>query len=260
VEPTYPADLYALVHRGTPGDLAFYRDQCAGARAILELGCGYGRVLTALAQPERTLVGLERNRSILSLARDRISQIAPGAHGPIHLVGGDMRRFAFARPFERVLIPFSGIFCLLSREQCLSCLRAAAAALTPDGLLIFDAYCADALQTGDDTEASSATAVSSEEGDLDAVVTVEYEGMLYDVFEATDWDPESQRLTVEYHYRPRSPAPPVIARIEHHYWLRDQIPSLLEEAGFRLRSLHGDFSGTPMSDESDLLVAVATHR
>ncbi len=43
----YPPALYAELHVGNPGDLAFYREHCVGASSILELGCGYGRVMTA---------------------------------------------------------------------------------------------------------------------------------------------------------------------------------------------------------------------
>ena len=57
----YPAKLYSLVHRGTPGDVPFYREACADAGAILELGCGYGRILEALAMPDRLLIGLDRD-------------------------------------------------------------------------------------------------------------------------------------------------------------------------------------------------------
>jgi hypothetical protein len=53
----YPAQLYAAVHDGNPGDVAFYRERCADARAVLELGCGDARVLAELAAPGRALVG-----------------------------------------------------------------------------------------------------------------------------------------------------------------------------------------------------------
>ena len=32
------ARLYAMLHRGTPGDRAFYREVCRGATTVLELG------------------------------------------------------------------------------------------------------------------------------------------------------------------------------------------------------------------------------
>ena len=63
------AELYALTHRGNRGDLEFYRRTCRGARSVLELGSGYGRVLTVLANAERRVVGLERDPQFLALHR-----------------------------------------------------------------------------------------------------------------------------------------------------------------------------------------------
>ena len=54
---SYDAELYELLHSGTPGDLAFYRKWCRGADNVLELGCGYGRVLCALSPRFRPASG-----------------------------------------------------------------------------------------------------------------------------------------------------------------------------------------------------------
>ncbi|HLT36253.1 MAG TPA: class I SAM-dependent methyltransferase, partial [Enhygromyxa sp.] len=69
----YPARLYAAVHDGNPGDVEFYRRRCAGARSIVELGCGDARVLAALAEPGRRLVGVDIDPELLELARVRLS-------------------------------------------------------------------------------------------------------------------------------------------------------------------------------------------
>ena len=68
---TLSAELYALTHRGTAGDVGFYRRACAGASSVLELGCGSGRLLKRLARPGRQLVGLDRV--------DVVGRGAPGA-------------------------------------------------------------------------------------------------------------------------------------------------------------------------------------
>ena len=75
------AELYALTHRGNRGDLEFYQRTCRGARSVLELGSGYGRVLTALAGAKRRVVGLERDREFLALARSRPGQLNCGSPG-----------------------------------------------------------------------------------------------------------------------------------------------------------------------------------
>jgi 2-polyprenyl-3-methyl-5-hydroxy-6-metoxy-1,4-benzoquinol methylase len=64
----YPAELYELVHRGTEGDVAFYRQTCADARSVLELGCGYGRLLEPLAELGIDVTGLERDPELLARA------------------------------------------------------------------------------------------------------------------------------------------------------------------------------------------------
>ena len=54
------AELYALVHTGTTGDIDFYRDVCQGSEHTLELGCGHGRVLTQLARGSALTIGLDQ--------------------------------------------------------------------------------------------------------------------------------------------------------------------------------------------------------
>ena len=60
----YPAHLYAAVHDGNAGDVEFYRQRCAGAESVLELGCGDARVLAIrkheLEQIALVLPGMER--------------------------------------------------------------------------------------------------------------------------------------------------------------------------------------------------------
>src|SRR6188768_1681102 len=119
----YDAELYGLVHRGTPGDLAFYARVCAGARAVLELGCGYGRLLPALAGVVHSYVGLDCDAGLLRLAR--------------------RERAALHEPFDRILIPHSGVFCLQSDADVLDCLRCVRAHLRDDGELVLDSYAAD---------------------------------------------------------------------------------------------------------------------
>ena len=75
--PRGPAELYARLHRGNPGDLDFYRRACAGASSVLELGCGHGRVLRAIATPETHLVGVDLDPELLALARRGCAWASP---------------------------------------------------------------------------------------------------------------------------------------------------------------------------------------
>jgi SAM-dependent methyltransferase len=235
------ADLYALTHRGNAGDAAFYRRFCAGASSVLELGCGSGRLLPALVAPGRRVVGLELDQALRRLAR----RTAPSG---VELTHGDMRKFELGSRFERVVIPFTAFYCLLTREDAIACLRSVRRHLAEGGLLAFDAYAADGFHAE-----SSPRDVDPEE--LSELVSFEHRGRRWDVFEKSSWDKRRQRLDVTYLYRSR--AREVAIEIPQRYWLSSQVAPLLERAGLELRSLHGGFRKQRFSKNSPLLVVTA---
>jgi SAM-dependent methyltransferase len=255
----YPAELYELVHRGTPGDLAFYRRACSGSERVLELGCGYGRVLQALADLGPSLVGLERDPELLALAEARCSQLPREQAARIELVLGDMRSFDLSagadardgRRFDRILIPHSGIYCLLSEEECLECLRCVARHLKPGARLILDAYLADRFH-------QTAEPADHTDERLDPVVSVEHRGIAYDVLERSCWNREAQRLDVTYEYLPRAGGEILQGCVAHRYLLCEELPGLLERAGLQLVSMAGDWNGGPIDPDGEFYVAVAT--
>ena len=67
----YDPELYHLLHRGNPGDLRWYRQRCAGAQRILELGCGDGRLLVPLAQDGAQVVGVDASEAMLARCAER---------------------------------------------------------------------------------------------------------------------------------------------------------------------------------------------
>ena len=247
----YPAALYELVHRGTAGDLSFYQGVCADASGVLELGCGYGRVLEGLASLGIALTGLEIDPERLARASARL-----GDARKLRLVQGDMRAFDGASTFapragfDRILIPHSGVYCLPDDTSCVACFRCCAEQLAAGGRLVFDAYAADAFHRDENPAAHV-------DERLDPVVSIEFEDRSYDVFERSRWERARQQLDVTYEYIPRGGGEALQGRLLHRYLLRDQLAPLLEQAGLRLQSLHGDWQGHSSSSESEMWVATA---
>lgn len=236
---TLTAELYTLTHRGNRGDLGFYRRVCRGASSVLELGCGAGRVLSALRAPGRELVGLDRDPGLLRLARAALRSDA-------ELVRGDMRRFALGRRFQRIVLPYSGFYCLLTRADALACLRSVRRHLADDGRFVFDAYAADAFHE-----------LGAPGEQLDWRFALRHRGRTYDVYEQSRWFRSRQRLDVRYLYHPRGGTRRAAFELPQRYWLASQLGPLLAQAGLVLESLHGDFRGGRYSPASSELMVVS---
>ncbi|MCR9162159.1 MAG: class I SAM-dependent methyltransferase [Nannocystaceae bacterium] len=240
--PPYPASFYAALHTGTEGDLAFYRRACAGASSVLELGCGDGRVLGILDVPERH--GLDLHEGLLDTARARMGD-------DVHLHPMDMRTFDLGRTFDRIILPFSGVYCLLCDDDLRACLRQVCAHLSPGGAFVLDAYGAEAFH---------ADAEPEDVGDEDwnELAVVEVDGHPYTVFERSVWDPDAQRIDVTYrHVRLDGPAAAVDGVIEQRYLLRHQLRAHLLEAGLREVEVFGGFDERPPSRDAEHWVARA---
>ncbi len=246
------AELYRLTHRGNPGDIAFYTKLCAEAPRVLELGSGYGRLLGALAHPGRQLVGLENDRALFALGQKSVAALPEATRRGTRLVRGDMRKFEFSHGFERILLPYNGLYCLLGRREALSCFRSVRRALSPGGLFAFDVWNSDAFH--------EQRLDPSDDGGAEPLFGVSHAKQRFQVFEATAIRKASQRLDVCYAYVPERGDREFHVRLAQRYFLSDELNQLLLRAGFSVVRRYGSFSGQRFSRGAARLVVVAKAR
>jgi len=241
--------FYAALHRGHPGDVAFYREACAGAGEVLELGVGYGRLAWPLAEAGLEVTGIDHDPGLLALARRRGASFPAEVRGRVTLLEGDMCALELDRTFDRIIIPYSGLHCLLDGTAVARCFRGVAEHLEPGGRLILDTYLADDLHGDPEAEEG--------EGEAEPLVTLEVEGRPFAVSEQVTWHRLAQRLDTTYHAVPDDGGPPLLQLIEQRYLLQPQLEAALEKAGLVLSARYGDFDGRPLTPSSDLRVVVA---
>jgi SAM-dependent methyltransferase len=228
--------------------VAFYVAQCREAATVLELGCGFGRVLQALARPERRVLGIDRDGSMLTLARARLRDA--GLLDAVELRCGDMRRLALDETFDRILVPHTGLYCLETDADFMACLSGIAAHLRPGGRLIADAWAADAFH---EDQAQSGL----DDDDEIRVDPVQLAGQTWDVFERSRWDRAAQRIEAQYRLVTPDRAATCRSAVVHHYRTAAQVVAALEATGLRVRAVDGGFAGELYDDDADTMVLIA---
>jgi SAM-dependent methyltransferase len=241
------AELYALTHRGNTGDVEHYVKLCHGAKSVLELGSGYGRMLQALAAPKRTLFGLELDPSLLRLGQSTVDSLPAAKRQGITLVQGDMQRIDLGRRFERVLLPYNALYCLLTLRAVEQCFRSVRAALEPGGVFAFDVWNADRL--GDD-------GLEPDAQDR-ALTAFEHAGKRWVAFERCRRARGQGRLDVTYSYVPHGRGARHSQVVRQRYYRSGELLSLLRECGFAVESKLGSFAGGRFNERATRLVVVA---
>ncbi len=252
-EPADEAELYSLLHAGNPGDIEHYARVCAGAERVLELGSGAGRIALHLASLGHQVTGLELDDGLLERSRAAASRLPPQERERIELVKGDMRAFSLERRFDRVLIPYNGLYCLGGVSGALRCFETARAHLAPGGQLWLDVYSADAFHA----EAPEDDALEPAPDDDDPVAELTWGGQRLAAWEHSTWHRDSQRLDVRYELRTEDGRLIAEPRLQHHYLLATEVVLLLDEAGFEITNAGGGFSGEPFDDDAAFLVLCA---
>jgi len=246
VQSTYPPELFALVHKGTPGDVEFYEALCRGTERTLELGCGYGRLIPKLSATGTHYHGLELSPELLRLARAVRRSLPERRRARVHLRHGDMRDFHYRERFDRILVPHSTLYCLPNDRDVLRCLRAAREHLAEGGELALDAYHADDFHDRLDPKGLDGKA-------RDYLMQVTGKAGGYLVFERTRWIRTRQRFVVTYEYEGER-GQLLKGVVQHRYLLRGQLEALLERAGFRHLRWSGNFRGGRLTARSEHLV------
>lgn len=250
---SFDAALYRLLHRGNPGDVDFYLEQCPPPCRVLELGCGDGRIAAPLAAAGCRVVGLELHPEMVRAAESRCQ--AEGLGDRLRIVTGDMADFRLGARFDRIIAPYTSLYCLSPAER-RRCLVAARTHLAPGGRFIFDAYPGDLLfEQGPYADDAPEWIAEISHGDR-----------RLDVLERDVHDAPAQRIDVSYIHeeaaeRPRPAAQPDARRVTytltHHYLRTIDLHPTLGAAGLRPVAAWGDFDGRPLTPESDRMVVVA---
>lgn len=243
------AELYALTHRGHRGDVEHYTRECAGAGRLLELGTGYGRLLVPLASVAGEVVGLDREPALLAAARRSLR----GTERPVRLVQGDFTSFALAGQFDRIVLPYNALYCLLGRRALARCFARVRAQLGARGRFLFDVWSADAFQRS----LGSAARRARHRDDGEAIVSLQHRGQMWEVFEQSRLRSARQRLDVLYTYVSRPHGARVQIRIEQRYAPWGELATLLAEAGLRVKAKYGGFARERWSPRSEHLVVIA---
>jgi len=133
------ADVYATdMGQSMPfDDVAWYRSVCLQhGGAVLELGCGTGRILLELLAAGIDAIGADRSLPMLHrLRRDAgMRNLQP------QVVQMDLRAIALNAKFGVILAPYSLITYLVDPDTAMQVLRRLRRLLMPGGVLVVDAF------------------------------------------------------------------------------------------------------------------------
>jgi ubiquinone/menaquinone biosynthesis C-methylase UbiE len=220
-------------------DVPFWRRVAAEAGGrVLELGCGTGRVSVPLTKSGVDLVGVDRSQPMLDRLRARKT--------PVSVARADIRDLPFRRrSFSMVLAPY-GILQSLVRERDLKAtLESVARVITRGGTFGIDLV----PDVPNWREYENKVQLRGETKG----------GARLTLVESVRQDPRRHLTTFEQHYSERRGRRTTTHRFELTFRTLTiaQMSKRLEQAGFLVETVLGDYRGRPWDERADVWIILA---
>jgi SAM-dependent methyltransferase len=243
------ARYYDLEHDALVADAALY---CELARRagdpVLELGCGTGRLLEALAQAGRRVVGVDRSAVVLARAEARLrARGVPIGHW--RLVAADVRALQLGERFALILLPLDllGYFHTLADQ--LAVLGVVRQHLHADGRAVIDLTFPPSALVG---QPEGVAVHQWTRGEPDGTTVTKWW-----VRELSP-DVQLQRLTAFYDVAsPDGALRRWVDELTLRYYYRYELELLLARAGLAIDGLYGSYALDELRADSPRLLAVA---
>jgi SAM-dependent methyltransferase len=241
--------------KGREDQLHLYRDLLsAGGNRVLELACGTGIVALELARAGLHVVGLDIEPDALAVAREKSEQETPEVRSRLEWVEGDMAQFSLGRKFDAVLLGNNAFGYLTTLEAQRSCLRSVREHLRDGGAFVLE-------------ERFLPPEVLVNMINRTAAVTVHARGInsatgLYTTFNCVRayldsanqlelWRRYVEELDPDGRVRRILPKEEIVRQ---RYFTPQEMRLLLEEAGFTVERLYGDYQRQPLTSKSRTMI------
>lgn len=139
-------EFYSLEMDEEVEDISFYAHHCKGAKSILELGCGTGRISHSLAAHHPDVTGLDISPAMLNIAEKRSTAVT--------FVEGDMTAFSLNKQFSHILVPYNTLNLLHSDRKISACLKCITTHLQTGGKVLLQLFIPSAVLRNQDGERS----------------------------------------------------------------------------------------------------------
>lgn len=247
------ARYYDLSHDRLVDDIPFLLSLAAETPgAVLEVGCGSGRLLIPLARAGFSVTGVDSSPEMLELAAVRLAAEPSGVRGRVRLVAGDVKNLELAPGDGYDLILFGyNTFMHLDEAAAGTALKRLRPLLRAGGRLVIDVANPILLSM----------AADDPDFVLEDLLEDRVHGETIRQYTAYESIPGEQAVDVTWIYetegRESDEATRTKARLRYHYLYPHQYDLLLSLTGFRLTALVGDYAGSRFAEESERLILLA---
>jgi len=242
------APFYDIEHARFSEDLDMYQNfaELCGGR-ILELACGSGRVLVPLAQEGYELTGVDTSAAMLKLAEQHLQ--VHGVESHCMLVQQNICTLRLEQKFRLAFIALGSFAHLTTRKEQQQALRAVRTHLSLGGTFIVDISNADARYM------EELGGQVLHQGTWQAPDGTQ---ITHFVSPASATDRHQLELTHFYdQHQQGGPVQRTVITTHLYLFERPELELLLEQAGFVIKDVYGDYDLSPYQLESPRMIFIA---
>ncbi|HEX5656527.1 MAG TPA: class I SAM-dependent methyltransferase [Polyangiales bacterium] len=233
------AQYYDHAYKRRRDDVKFYVS-LAKRGPVLELGAGTGRVASAIAATGVEVVAVEPVKAMRTRGQEKTRGL------PVTWRAGDIRSVRLRRKFSLVIAPFNVFMHLYTRRDLERALATVLAHLAPNGRFAFDVLTPDLR------------AMVRDPGRLYRGPSVKLGGKRYDYFEAFDYDALRQVQLVSMVFQNLDELADLRSLpLSQRQFFPEELAMLLHYNGFDVERRYGDFTGGPLTADSESQLVIA---
>ncbi len=253
-------DDYDLEHSGNDEDVLFYcrLSERLGAKKILELGCGTGRItlpLAELASPgERTIVGLDSAPAMLATARARLDATPSAVQKRTTFVQAQWQSWQADGQFDLILVPCASVTHISTLSDQIALWKRSFDNLSPGGRFVVEVTMPNLATFADSFSRPPRVLL---ETDLDVENKEEKTRLLR--HRTTQYLGDEQRAFIRFMYEKLCDGRSVeryIDDFQSHVYFPRELQLLFLHSGFEIETVYGDYLFRPLQNLSPLIIMV----